>query len=152
MTISLKHALTSTVPDSTVPGIVKPSNWNAEHVLTMSANTLLGRTGADGAAEEITCTAFGRSFLDDADAAAGRTTLGLGTMALKAAADYALLAGAAFTGPVGVPSHTVANAPTAGTAGRMIYATDGDAGSPCLAVDDGTNWRRVPLGLAISAT
>lgn len=37
-------------------------------------------------------------------------------------------------------------------AGSTAYCTDGDAGSPCLAVYDGTNWRRVSLGAAISTT
>jgi hypothetical protein len=36
--------------------------------------------------------------------------------------------------------------------GSMAYCTDGDAGSPCLAVYDGTNWRRVSFGAAISTT
>lgn len=34
--------------------------------------------------------------------------------------------------------------------GRVIYVIDGDAGSPCLAVSDGTAWLRVSLGAAIS--
>ena len=36
--------------------------------------------------------------------------------------------------------------------GSTAYCNDGDAGSPCLAVYDGTNWRRVSLGAAISTT
>lgn len=58
----------------------------------------------------------------------------------------------AFTGAVQLLSTTVSGAPAAGTAGRVIYVSDGDAGSPCLAVDNGTNWLRVSLGAAISAT
>ena len=49
-----------------------------------ATDRLLGRatTGA-GAVEEITCTAAGRALIDDANAAAQRTTLGLGTLATQ---------------------------------------------------------------------
>lgn len=36
--------------------------------------------------------------------------------------------------------------------GSTAYCSDGDAGSPCLAVFDGTNWRRISFGAAISTT
>lgn len=46
---------------------------------------LLGRsTAGAGDVEEVTCTAAGRAILDDADAGAQRTTLGLGALATKA--------------------------------------------------------------------
>lgn len=36
--------------------------------------------------------------------------------------------------------------------GMLVYATDGAGGSPCLAVYDGTAWKRIALGATISAT
>ena len=42
--------------------------------------------------------------------------------------------------------------PTPGTAGKVVYCTDGDGGSPCLAVDNGSSWLRINLGAAVSAT
>jgi hypothetical protein len=49
-----------------------------------AADKLLGRaTAGAGIVEEITCTSAGRALLDDADASAQRTTLGLGTLATQ---------------------------------------------------------------------
>jgi len=45
---------------------------------------LLGRSSAGaGTIEEITCTSFGRSLIDDIDASTARTTLGLGSLATQ---------------------------------------------------------------------
>lgn len=54
----------------------------------VSANVLLGNDATGTAVEEISCTAAGRALLDDADASAQRTTLGLGTAATTASTAY----------------------------------------------------------------
>lgn len=71
--------------------------------LASAADRLPYFTGL-GTAALATFTAAGRALLDDADAAAQRATLGLGTMAVEAAASYALLASPAFTGTPTAPS------------------------------------------------
>lgn len=49
---------------------------------------------------------------------------------------------------------SVSTLPAAGTVGdgAIIYVTNGDAGQPCLAVYNGTEWRRISLGAAVSTT
>lgn len=57
-----------------------------------ATDKILGRaTSGSGSVEEITCTAAGRALLDDADASAQRTTLGLDALAVKATIDSASL-------------------------------------------------------------
>lgn len=52
---------------------------------------------------------------------------------------------------LGLKAYTVETAPEVGAAGTMIFVTDGDGGSPCLAISDGTDWKAVALGSAIAA-
>ncbi len=49
---------------------------------------------------------------------------------------------------------TVATLPTPGPsyAGCVATVTNGDAGSPCLAICDGIGWFKVAVGAAVSAT
>lgn len=59
-----------------------------------ATDKLLGRsTAGAGDVEEITCTAAGRALLDDANAAAQRTTLELGTIATQAANNVSITGG-----------------------------------------------------------
>lgn len=56
----------------------------------------------------------------------------------------------------GIPtldSYAVATLPVAADhAGGLVHVSDGDAGAACLAYSDGTDWLRVALGTAVSAT
>jgi len=62
----------------------------------VASGVLLGRASAGiGNIESITLTEAGRALLDDADAAAQRTTLGLSTMAVQAASSVAITGGTA---------------------------------------------------------
>ena len=72
-----------------------------------ATDRLLGRsTAGAGVVEEITCTAAGRALLDDADAAAQRTTLGIdtndsvtfGTVAANLSSSSATITGGTITG------------------------------------------------------
>ena len=67
--------------------------------LTSAADRLAYYTGS-GAASLATFSTAGRALVDDADAAAQRTTLGLGTMAVATATDYLAKAGGTMTGQV----------------------------------------------------
>ena len=54
MAISFKHAFTSGKVDGTDSTLIQPSNWNAEHTLTLGAGKVLGRdSSAGGAAQEL---------------------------------------------------------------------------------------------------
>jgi hypothetical protein len=54
MAISFKHAFTNPKSDGSDDTVVRPSNWNAEHVLTLDSARVIGRaTAGNGAAEEL---------------------------------------------------------------------------------------------------
>jgi hypothetical protein len=108
----------------------------------VASGVLLGRASAgSGSIESITLTEAGRALLDDADASAQRTTLGLDSMAVQAAS------GVAITGGTAVLS-----------SGTISYATiNGGAisGITDLAIEDGgtgsstASGARTNLGLII---
>ncbi len=53
------------------------------NILVTQGDVVLGRTTGAGKSQEIPCTAAGRALLAGVDAAAQRTSLGLGTLALR---------------------------------------------------------------------
>jgi hypothetical protein len=77
---------------------------------------------------------------------------GLGTISTQESNSVTLTGGSISGVLITLPSYNVASLPTAGTAGRIVYCTDGDSGTECLAVDNGTDWKRVSLGATVSAT
>ena len=143
-------------------GMAPDALWTYAKIQNVSAtDRLLGRsTALAGVIEEIVCTAAGRALLDDAAASDQRTTLGLGTAAVKntgASGDAVPLLNAAntwslaqtFSAPPVVPSYTVAGVPSASPAAQIAYISN-EAGGAVLAFSDGTNWRRVTDRAVIS--
>lgn len=98
-------------------------------------------------------TAAGRALLDDADAAAQRTTLGLGTMATETAANYALLSGATFSGAVQVNSTLGATGAMNAASGAFntstlrVFASSGGSITPVIQAN-GTGLSSASLGMA----
>lgn len=81
---ALTGDVTATGPGSVAATIANDAVTYAKMQNVSATDKLLGRaTSGAGDVEEIACTAAGRALLDDADATAQRTTLGLGTLATQ---------------------------------------------------------------------
>lgn len=73
MTITINHKFRSQKPDGTDASVMRPSNWNEAHNITMAAGRLMGRiTAGEGQVEEITLGA-GLSFANGALVASAST-------------------------------------------------------------------------------
>lgn len=96
------------------------------NVAQIATNTVLGRaTAGTGDIETLTCTAAGRALIDDADAAAQRATLGLGTLATQSGTFSGTSSGT-NTGDVtlnGTPDYLTISGQTI-TRGLIDLATD----------------------------
>jgi hypothetical protein len=82
-TATVSRSITGTSPVSITNGDGISGNPNISISLSASDKLLGRQSSGAGAVEEITCTAAGRALIDDADATAQRTTLGLGTVATQ---------------------------------------------------------------------
>lgn len=110
MAVSLKHAFTSAQADGSDTSVVRPSDWNAEHVLTQATGKLLGRTTAGtGATEEIAAgsglTLSSGTLSANVTSVAGQT--GAVTLSVSDVSGAAALASPALTGTPSAPTAAV---------------------------------------------
>jgi hypothetical protein len=92
--------------------------------LTTAANQMIYTTAADTYAT-TSLTAFGRSLVDDADAAAGRTTLGLGTLATQDSNSVNITGGS-----ISVATIATSGNATLGDAAADVVTINGTASFP----------------------
>lgn len=84
------------VLDTVGAGVLTDDSVTYAKIQEVPQDRILGRqTASTGNIEEITCTSAGRALIDDASAAAQRTTLGLGSLATLNAANVVVVADAA---------------------------------------------------------
>lgn len=122
---------------------IEPKAVGNVHLADMAAAGLKGATAAGGVA--------------DLTASQARTLLGL------AIGDSPTFAGLVATGPIRVPSYTVAGLPAAGTAGRIAYASNGrafngagvqegaGAGTGTQVTDNGSAWKIAGTNVTVTA-
>lgn len=134
---------------------IQPDSVTFAKMQNIATNRLVGRQSVgSGDPEEITCTAAGRALLDDADAAAQRGTLGLGTAATQntgtSGTNVPLLdgtntwaGGQTFSLPPILPPYLVAGLPSAATYARALICVTNESGGTTIAFSDGINWRRL---------
>ena len=154
MTVSLKHAFQSAKADGTDTSIVRPSDWNAEHVLTQATGKLLGRTSAGaGATEEITAgsglTLGSGTLSADVTSVAGRT--GAVTLGVADVSGAAPSASPTFTGKASFPASTATGANVNLGYGANVTSNlvDGDVWIETNNLrwySNGTTWRASAVG------
>lgn len=136
--ISLKHTFQSTVPDGTDASLVQPSNWNAEHTLTLATGKLIGRSSSgSGAAEEITPSAeftLTAGALDLAAVGTAGTYTKVTTDAKGRVTAGASLGSSDVTGALGFTPYDVTN-PAGYISGNQTITLSGDlSGSGATAI------------------
>jgi len=130
---SFATTLANTIVDTT--NIVDDAVTYAKIQDVTATDIILGRsTAGAGVVEEIACTAAGRALLDDADAAAQRTTLGLGTLATQSGTFAGTHSGTSSGTNTGDQTITLTGAVTGtGTGSFATSLTDGIVDADALA-------------------
>jgi len=164
MALGVTHAFVTAKTDGSDASLLRPSNWNAGHVITMDTNTLMGKASAGtGPAEAIPVSAATIALLASADLPTFLANLGIsppttgdGRITLKTTPPATWLmmddgtfgnAGSGASGPVNL-SATAAN--VANLALFNLLYTFSDALCPVLTSAGGAT-TRASLGTAAAA-
>lgn len=121
MVVSLKHKFASAKSDGVDTTLVRPSNWNDDHDLTLAASKLLGRaTASAGAAEEVT---VGTSLSLDAASQTLRRAALTGDVTASVDSNATTIAtGAVTAAKIGSGAATLAKLDTTGSSGQVLTA------------------------------
>lgn len=126
VTASANSNSTSIASNAVTTAKIADANVTYAKIQNVTAtDKLLGRsTAGAGSVEEIACTAAGRALLDDLDAAAQRTTLGLGTAATSASTAFATAIHTHAAGDVTSGVFDIARIPTGSTSTTVCIGND----------------------------
>jgi hypothetical protein len=144
MAISLTHAFTNPKADGADATIVRPSNWNAEHILQLGTGKLLGRsTAGTGVAEEIT-VGSGLTLAAGTLTAAGGVSGDANAFDTKAALEAA-------TVDAGIDAINLAGYYAVGDRGGGMYirVVSEPSHPGKIQSDDGAWWELAPLGAEV---
>ncbi|CAB4125187.1 hypothetical protein UFOVP55_74 [uncultured Caudovirales phage] len=128
MTFSLKHTFSSPKADGTDATLVQPSNWNAEHTITLGAGKVLGRDASGaGAVQELPLSfdATGQSMIPPSGTTASRPATPLAGMVRfnTSTSKFELYNGTAW-GSVGGGASISDTAPSSAAAGDLWWKSD----------------------------
>ena len=153
-------------PTVTITTPISVANGGTNSTTASAARTALGiAIGSEVQAYDADLVAIGALAKTDSNfivgngstwvaetGATARTSLGVGTIATQAANSLAVTGGTMSGVIITLPGYATSGLPSPGTAGRLVYVTDGDGGDKCLGFDDGSAWKRIALGATCSAT